>query len=322
MSETTADVTTIEDYLQRLKDELAGSDPALIQDALYDAEEYLRQATAGAGAVALAAQAPGETGAAPMGAAETHAAALQMAIQRFGTPREVAEAYHETETQVAVALAQPQARPATGPWQRIFGVFLDPRAYGSLLYMFLSLATGILYFTWAVTGLSLSVGLSVLIIGLPFFLFFLASVRLFALLEGRLVESLLGVRMPRRPQFASQAGSIWLRLRTWLQDRRTWTTLLYMVLKLPLGIVSFVIFTVLTSISLALLAAPVAQPFIDHPVITFYSHNGIDNGIYATPWLAPIFWAAGLLDLLVTMHLARALGRVHGAIVKAMLVRA
>src|SRR5207302_1270017 len=181
MPEITADVRTIEEYLQRLKQELAGSDPALIQDALYDAEEYLRQATAGA--EGSTAQAPSGTGAAAAGAD-----ALQLAIQRFGTPREVAEAYHETETQVAVALAQPAVRPATDPWQRIFGVFLDPRAYGSLLYMFLSLATGILYFTWAVTGLSLSVGLSVLIVGLPFFLFFLASIRLFALLEGRLVE--------------------------------------------------------------------------------------------------------------------------------------
>jgi hypothetical protein len=319
MPETIADVRTIEDYLRLLKEELAGSDPALIQDALYDAEEYLRQAIAGAGGTAAHPQAePSATGAAETGAGAQDAAALQLAIQRFGTPREVAEAYHETETQVAVALAQPAARPATGPLQRIFGVFLDPRAYGSLLYMFLSLVTGILYFTWAVTGLALSLGLSVLIIGLPFFLFFLASIRLFALLEGRLVESLLGVRLPRRPQFASQAGSIWVRLRSWLQDRRTWTTLLYMVLKLPLGIISFVLFTVLTSISLALLAAPVAQLFFDRPIINFYD----DNWFYVTPWVAPLFWSAGLLDLLVTMHLARALGRVHGAIVKAMLVRA
>ena len=47
MPEITADPKTIEEYLQRLRDELAGSDPALTQDALYDAEEYLRQATAG-----------------------------------------------------------------------------------------------------------------------------------------------------------------------------------------------------------------------------------------------------------------------------------
>ena len=34
--------TTIPDYLEHLRRSLAGADPALVQDALYDAEEYLR----------------------------------------------------------------------------------------------------------------------------------------------------------------------------------------------------------------------------------------------------------------------------------------
>ena len=34
--------TTIPDYLDQLRRALAGADPALVQDALYDAEEYLR----------------------------------------------------------------------------------------------------------------------------------------------------------------------------------------------------------------------------------------------------------------------------------------
>ena len=42
---------------------------------------------------------------------------------------------------------------------RFFGVVADPRTYGALFYMLLSLATGIFYFTWVVTGTSLSVGL-------------------------------------------------------------------------------------------------------------------------------------------------------------------
>ena len=33
---------TIADYLAQLRDALRGADPALIQDALYDAEEHLR----------------------------------------------------------------------------------------------------------------------------------------------------------------------------------------------------------------------------------------------------------------------------------------
>jgi hypothetical protein len=302
MTERSEEVTTIQEYLERLKEELAGSDPALVQDALYDAEEYLRNAVGG---VADGASEPDRQ------------AALASAVERFGTPREVAEAYHRDDLRVTSALAQPAPPVATDPARRILGVFLDPRAYGALLFMFLSLATGILYFTWAVTGLSLSAGLSILIVGLPFMLLFLASIRMFSLLEGRLVESLLGVRMPRRPRFAAQ-GSIWARLRTWLADRRTWTTLLYMVLKLPMGIFSFVLFTVLMSISLALLAAPITQLFLDQPLINLYR----DHYLYVPLWAFPLFWLAGLLDLLLVMHLARALGRAYGGIAKAMLVSA
>src|ERR1700720_1664748 len=305
MPDTDEQVRTIQEYLDRLNEELAGSDPALIQDALYDAEDYLRNATSG-----TAEAAPGPHG-------ETAEAAFEHAVQRFGTPREVAEAYRENDSRVAAALAHPAPRAAEDPARRILGVFLDPRAYGALLFMFLSLATGVLYFTWAVTGLSLSLGLSILIIGFPVALLFLASVRLFSLVEGRLVESLLGVRMPRRPRFATPEGTLWARLRSWLSDRRTWTTLLYMVLKLPLGVFSFVLFTVLMSISLALLAAPITQLFFDEPLIHTYSNHYL----YVPPWGFPLFWLAGLLDLLLVMHLARALGRAYGAIAKAMLVR-
>jgi Putative sensor len=302
MTDASEQVTTVQDYLEQLRQELADSDPALIQDALYDAEEFLRNETATPE---------------PGGDPADRQAALALAIQRFGTPREVAEAYRETDARVAVALAQPATAPGASAGWRLFGVLLDPRAYGSLLFMFLSLATGILYFTWAVTGVALSLGLSVLIISLPFVLLFLASIRLFSLVEGRIVESLLGVRMPRRPRRAAP-GSIWARLGARLADGRTWTTLLYMVLKLPLGIFSFTVFTVLLVIPLGLIAAPVAQLFMDQPVFMFGNHHGL----YVTFWWWPIFWLASLVDLLIAMHLARAFGRAQGSLAKAMLVDA
>ena len=39
----------IEGYLVELRTALAGADPALVQDAVYDAEEYLRSAAAESG---------------------------------------------------------------------------------------------------------------------------------------------------------------------------------------------------------------------------------------------------------------------------------
>src|ERR1700722_11549408 len=51
-TEPTQEIITLQDYLARLKAELAGSDPALVQDALYDAEGYLRDEMAAAGSSA------------------------------------------------------------------------------------------------------------------------------------------------------------------------------------------------------------------------------------------------------------------------------
>ena len=79
-----------------------------------------------------------------------------------------------------------------GVWRQIFGPFADGRVWTSLVYMILSLATGIAYFTIVVTGVSTAGGMIVLIIGIPLFMLVLAIVRGLSLFEGRLVEALLG----------------------------------------------------------------------------------------------------------------------------------
>ncbi|MGC2029126.1 MAG: sensor domain-containing protein [Steroidobacteraceae bacterium] len=94
----------------------------------------------------------------------------------------------DTEAKVKAAMTTPRRVPKSGTGA-FFSVFLDPRAYTSLFFMFLSLATGVIYFTFAVTGLSLSAGLAVLVVGIPFFLVFVALSRVVSLAEGRLIEA-------------------------------------------------------------------------------------------------------------------------------------
>src|ERR1700753_4197240 len=131
---------SIDQYLRQPRDELAGSDSALIQDALYDAEEYLR---------AEVAAHPGKS----------EADVLELIASTYGDPEEVAAAYRDTEIKVKAALHTPLPPAAANdnPVRSFFGVFADPRAYTSLFFMILSLATGVIYFTVAVTGLSMSV---------------------------------------------------------------------------------------------------------------------------------------------------------------------
>ena len=140
--------------------------------------------------------------------------------------------------------------------RRAFGVWTDVRAWTSLFFMLLALATGIVYFTFAVTGLSLSVGLSILIIGLPFFLAFVGLARVLSLVEGRLIEALTGERMPRRPPHPGAPKGLWARIGDMLRDPRTWTTLGYFVLMLPLGVAYFSIAVIGLAFGASLLLGP------------------------------------------------------------------
>jgi uncharacterized membrane protein len=293
--------STVEGYLAQLRAALAGADPALVQDAIYDAEEHLRTSIAEAG-----------DGAGPE--------AVAAAIEAYGTPEEIASAYRDAELTVAAALRKPAAPVARASWSanplvRFFGIVLDPAAWGALFYMLLALVTGVLYFTVVVTGFSLTIGLAVLIIGVPFALLFLGTIRAISLAEGRLVEALLGERMPRRPRIVGAQGNLWERIKGWLTDYRSWTTMLYMVLQLPLGIVYFTAVVTALAVSAATFLVPIAQMLTSKPIITDFEY-----GYFLEPWAMPLVMIAGVLGFFVTMWLAKGIGKLHGMWAKVMLV--
>ncbi|MHB1588906.1 MAG: sensor domain-containing protein, partial [Metallibacterium scheffleri] len=212
-------------------------------------------------------------------------------------------------------LRAPRPRAGRGPLARFFGVIGDARSYAALFYMLLALATGIFYFTWTVTGLSLSVGLAVLIIGIPFIVLFLASTRLLALVEGRLVEVMLGVRMPRRPASAVRELPLLKRIGAMFTDPRTWGTLFYMLLMLPLGIIYFTVAVTGITLSLALVAMPIAQLFGFAPTM-------VNDVAYFWPlWTLPFSVLGGVLLFFVMLHIARGVGWMHGHVAKHLLVK-
>src|SRR5207247_6434019 len=94
----------------------------------------------------------------------------------YGAPEEVADIYRVQETTVNKAMRTPPPAQKSSAIGRFFGVAADPYTYGALVYMLLSLPVGIFYFTWAVTGLSLSAGFAILIIGVPFAVLFMCTV--------------------------------------------------------------------------------------------------------------------------------------------------
>ena len=292
---------SIEQYLAALREALAGEDPALVQDALYDAEEYLRA----------------EVAANPE---RSEADTLELIASTYGAPDEVAVAYRTTEKQVRTALAPPPRKQPRTALGRFFGVYGDSRTWTALFFMLLSLVTGIVYFTVTISGLSMSAGLLVLIIGIPFFLLFVGFTRVLALAEGRLIEGLLGQRMPRRPVYPSKGTPILGRIREMLVDRRTWTTMFYFLLMLPLGILYFTIAITGISVGLGLIFGSVAGILLEAGVGS--GGFSVDDSIYFTPSpiLAPFIFIFGVLLLTAVLHLARGIGRAHGTFAKHLLV--
>ena len=300
--------TSVDQYLAALKSALAGAPKGVIADALADCEEHLR------GAIAAHPE-------------KSEAEVFADMARSYGSPEEVAAEYRATDLPPPRPFARPETRMfspvgANAPrdWT-LFNVFSDMRTYGALLYMLLSLVTGVFYFTWAVTGTSLSVGLFVLIVGVPFFLVFMGSVRLLAHVEGRIVEALLGVRMPRRLPVTTYETGLWARIVAALSDLRTWSSLAYLFLMLPLGITYFVAAVTGLAVSGGLVVGGLWN------IVDRGQHIQMDGG---PAWLfdavhSPIgglmVSVIGVVLFFATLHLARAIGWLHGRIAEHLLVR-
>lgn len=326
----------IDSYIRELQGALAGADPALIQDAVFDAEEHLR--------AEMATEIP-----------------FEEIVEHYGSPEEVASAYlgtsvspvppvgvdAETTTgtegptgmqllehdgdiseetvqpplpvgvQAGLAAAAQSPEASQSVLHQVFGVFVDPSVYKALLYMIISLATGVAYFTVVVTGLSTAAGLLVLIIGLPFLLLVLGIVRGMALFEGRLVELLLDTRMPRRPRAEPPDAGFFQRMSFWIKDGRTWASIAYMLLMLPLGIVYFTIAITGLALGLGLIFSPFWAWLGDYSLMI----NGIAYHWWFPFWGVPVAIVCGFLVLLAWFHVVRWIGRGHAAFAKAMLVR-
>jgi hypothetical protein len=294
-------INSVDEYLSLLKKALSGCDAAVVQDAVSDAEEHLRTA------LSQAYEANPNI---------SEADAIRPIVDKYGSPEEVAAAYRQMEIRVPSGLRGPVSAAKRSLLFRFFGVFAEPKAWGALLYMLLALTTGIIYFTWVVTGISVCLQLIVLIVGLPLLILFLLSVRFLGFVEGHLVETLLGVRMPRRQRFWEKKTGLWQNIKNLFSERNTWTTIAYSIMQLPLGIIYFTLFVSLISLSIYFIGMPISTLVFHQPAYFVIS----ETDYRALTWTIPFSALAGVLLMTATMHLAKLVGRMHGSIAKFMLV--
>lgn len=291
---------TVRAYLDQLRRALKGAPPGLIADALADCEEHLNNEIA---------QNPGQD----------EASVLASVVETYGSPQEIAEEYRDMEATISTPF--PKQDEPTQRRHGFFNVISDPRTYGALLYMLLALVTGIFYFTWTIVGISMTAGFAILILGIPFALLFVGSIRLLSHVEGRIVEGLLGVRMPRRlPPTTAPDESIFTRIKEALVDMRTWTSMFYLLLMLPLGIIYFVVAVVGLSVSIGVAGGAIYGLITNHSNFQVGDVPWLDHLLHTAPGLFLVA-LVGLLLFFVVLHIARAVGWMHGRIAEGLLVR-
>ncbi len=290
----------VHEYLEDLKKELEGCDPALIQDALSDAEGHLRTALE-------------EEQASTLGLSETEA--IRPIIQKYGSPSEIASAYRAIESHITPVLAAARPRDRRSFWARFFGVLAEARAWGAFSYMLLALFTGVIFGGWTLLGGFVSACSLLFIIGLPIFGLFLLSIRGIALLEGRIVEALLGIRMPRRPLFLDKGLGWTDKFKALVTDAYSWRALLYAVLLFPLGLIYYGVFGLLFVLSLSFITSPLLELVFHIPLDLF------GDNVFTPVWFLPIVCLAGFVLLPLTFHFAKFAGKVQGRFAKSMLVK-
>lgn len=146
---------------------------------------------------------------------------------------------------------------------RLFGAPFRLRTYTNLLYLLLALPLGLAYFVFLTVGLMTGFALTIVWIGLPLLALTFAGSWAFAAFERQMAIHLLGAEVPPMipliaPAPDGEVRSALRRAGDFFGNPSTWKGMGFLLLKLPLGLVSFVAVVTMLATSSAFLLAPAA----------------------------------------------------------------
>ncbi|MCY3414586.1 MAG: sensor domain-containing protein [Candidatus Heimdallarchaeota archaeon] len=168
--------------------------------------------------------------------------------------------------------------------------------YISKIIFFISLLPiGIILFVYSILGITLSLGLSITIIGIPLGYLFLSSLPYLNRAIKQYISFMLGIST-QKPIIQIYEGSFFEKLKSMIKSKEHQKILVnFVVFALPIGILLFVIFVALFSISVSSIS------MILYPIFrSILLSNGIGCGLQNLVSLDPTFirWAHYIFSLL------------------------
>jgi len=203
---------------------------------------------------------------------------------------------------------------------RFFGVIIRGQTYLNILYLLLALPFGVFYYVFLVGGISLGLPLVIVLIGVLILIVVFAGWVAFIAFERQLAVWLLRVDVP--PYIPENTGadghSNWIS--GLITNRVTWTGLVFLFIKLPLSLVSFVVMVGLFAITVQWLSAPFIFQLDPWNKWTYWL-------IELTGWQIDQLWKTlillllGILMIFISLHIINLMAWIWGRLAYLMLGR-
>lgn len=167
--------------------------------------------------------------------------------------------------------------PADGPTIRVRkptlrGVLAAPirlQSYLNLVYLSLTFPLGLAYFIFFSVGLSLSAGLSILLVGIPMFVGVLVVAHVLAVVERVQARTLLRVPIDRPPIPFLENDGVLDRAKGLVLDDTTLKAIIHHTTKLAVGVASF-----------TLLVSGIVTSAVFVAVPLYYDRPGVNVGVF------------------------------------------
>jgi signal transduction histidine kinase len=198
---------------------------------------------------------------------------------------------------------------------RMLKVYAERLTWGALAYCLFGFPLAIAGFVFVVTSISVSVGLSVTLVGLPLLGLAVAISRGFGAANRGLGRTFLGLEV-ERPIVRRRPG-IW----GYISERNGWRAILFLLLRFPLGIIDFTLAVAFFSYSFGGLTYPIWYRF-PHTKDRGVMHHGLSFGPH---WYADttervwLVFAGGVLLALIAPWVVRGVTQLDAALIRALL---
>ncbi len=162
---------------------------------------------------------------------------------------------------------------------RIFGPVIQPQTWINVLYLLVSFPLGILYFVLQVAVFSVGMGLLPIMVGLFVLWFGFLAADILGEVERTVMNTMLGAAIPGRPPAPPVPGNVFRQMFAAMSRPGTWKRIIYLFIRFPMGIMSFVFAVTLISVSLGLLTLPFTYNILPFTVGTTRIET-FDEAIY------------------------------------------